>query len=129
MRTLIDWVPLYLEAEFDDIKRLSDEAIAAYVKLRSEYFSVGELPKVDDDLKSVADLDRPKLWPKVRAELQKHVFAEDWNHPVWERMLRTAEERLAKNRARTAPATEARKASAAARRVEARDPDEEPIPF
>jgi hypothetical protein len=126
-RTELDWVPLNITLESHDIRNLSDDSIAAYVRLRIEFFSKGKLPTSDDTIKRIAKLEKPRQWLKVQQELQSEVFTADWRHPKWETALRDAKERYAKNHRRTAPATAAR----AANRQPAQeiDPDYEPIPF
>ena len=133
-RTELDSYRLFLNDEFEDMAKLSDDALAAYYKLRYHFFRTGQLPKTEDAIERIAKLDRPRQWQKVRAELQNGVFSNEWQHPIWIRTLRITEAQLLKDRARTAPATQARKANASARREESApapdiDPDYEPIPF
>jgi hypothetical protein len=126
-RTELDWVPLNLGEEALDICRLSDEATAAYLRLRIEFFSKGCLPTNDSAIESIARLERKRQWIKVMGELKEHVFNPGWRHAKWERALEIAEGRLADNRRKTEPARLAR----AANRQPAPevDPDYEPIPF
>jgi uncharacterized protein YdaU (DUF1376 family) len=126
-QTELDWVPLNIREELYDIRYLSDDSIAAYLRLRNAYFSMGRLPTNDDAIKDIAKLERPRQWPKVMTQLKRSVFNDDWSHPKWGRALASAEGRLADNRRKTAPARAAR----AANRNPAPevDPDYEPIPF
>jgi uncharacterized protein YdaU (DUF1376 family) len=125
-QTELDWVPLNIREESHDIRDLSDESIAAYVRLRNEYFSTGSLPTSDDAIKDIAKLEKPRQWVKVMTQLKRHVFNDGWRHPKWERALRAAEDRLADNRRKTAPA---RLARAANRQPAAPVYDDSEIPF
>jgi|ERR1700677_1628604 len=107
-KTELEWVPLRILEQFHDIRNLSEESIAAYTRLQLEFFSTGSLPEEDDAIKRIVKLARPRQWPKVKEELQRDVFNDGWRHKKWERALADAEQRLAKNRAKTANATAAR---------------------
>jgi uncharacterized protein YdaU (DUF1376 family) len=109
------------------IRNLSDDSTAMYVRLRVEFFSKGRLPTNDDALKRIAKLEKPRQWLKVREELLREVFTDDWRHLKWERALKTAEDRLADNRRKTGPARAVRAANR--QPVPEVDPDYEPIPF
>lgn len=107
-RTELDWVPLNIGEEALDICRLSDEATAAYLRLRIEFFSKGGLPTNDFAVELIVRLERKRQWLKVMGELKEHVFNAGWRHPKWERALEVAEDRLADNRRKTQPARAAR---------------------
>jgi hypothetical protein len=100
-RTELDWVPLNIGEESLDICRLSDEATAAYLRLRIEFFSKGVLPTNDSAIESIVRLERKRQWVKVMGELKAHVFNPGWRHPKWERALEAAGGRLADNRRKT----------------------------
>jgi hypothetical protein len=110
-RTELDWVPLNLGEEALDTCRLSDEATAAYLRLRIEFFSKGCLPTNDSAIESIVRLERKRQWLKVMGELKEHVFNAGWRHAKWERALAVAEGRLADNRRKTEPARAARAAN------------------
>jgi hypothetical protein len=64
---------------------------------------------------------------KVRDELLRDVFQDGWRRPKWDNALKDAEDRLADNRRKTAPARSARAANR--QPLPEVDPDYEPIPF
>jgi hypothetical protein len=126
-QTELDWVPLNIREESYDIRNLSDESIAAFVRLRIEFFSKGKLPTNDEAIEEIAKLQRPRQWLKVKHELLRDVFEDGWRRPRWEHALKAAEDRLADNRRKTGPARAAR---AANRRPEPAQPDyDSSIPF
>jgi hypothetical protein len=127
--TELDWVPLNIKEETHSIRNLCDESIAAFVRLRIEFFSKGRLPTHDDAISRIVKLQRPRQWLKVNHELKSEVFTEDWRNPDWESTLKAAQARIASGRARTAPATAARAARRQAAPAPEVDPDFEPIPF
>jgi hypothetical protein len=123
----IDWIPLKIKDEFIDIRNLSNDSIAAFVRLRIEFFTNGQLPKGDDAIRRVTKLERSKRWDGIMRELKENLFTDDWRCPAWEELLRTTQGKVAARRRQTEPATAAR----AANRQPAPevDPDYEPIPF
>jgi hypothetical protein len=126
-QTEIDWFKLNIAEESLAIRNLSDESIAAFVRLRIEFFSKGRLPTNDDAIKQLAKLEKPRQWLKVRDELLRDVFQDGWRRPKWDNALKDAEDRLADNRRKTAPARSARAANR--QPLPEVDPDYEPIPF
>jgi hypothetical protein len=109
--TELDWVPLNIKEETHSIRNLCDESIAAFVRLRIEFFSKGKLPPGDDAICRIAKLQRPRQWLTVKHELKSEVFTEDWKNPGWEKALVMAKAKIESGRARTAPATAARAAN------------------
>jgi hypothetical protein len=107
-KTTVEWVNLRILEESDDVRRLSTEACAAYIRLRVEFFTMGRLPNDDDDLKKIAGVGH-KL-SAVRDQLQKYVFTHDWRNPKWEAALSESEKRLVSYRGRTDKATGVRMA-------------------
>jgi hypothetical protein len=130
-QTEIDWFKLNIAEESLAIRNLSDESIAAYVRLRIEFFSKGKLPTSDDAIKQLAKLEKPRQWLKVRDELLRDVFQDGWHRPKWDNALKDAEARLADSRRKTEPARAARAANRqpAPSPIPEIDPDYEPIPF
>ena len=127
--TELDWVPLNIKEESHHIRNLCDEFIAAFVRLRIEFFSKGRLPTSDDAISRIAKLQRPRQWLKVKHELKSEVFTEDWINPDWENTLKAAQARIASGRARTAPATAARAARRPAAPAETARSYDEDVPF
>jgi uncharacterized protein YdaU (DUF1376 family) len=107
----LEWVPLYILEQSHDIRNLSDESVAAYTRLQVEFFSTGKLPVDDNAVRRIAKLERSRQWATVKEQLQKDVFTDGWRHTKWERALEDAQQRIAKNRSRTAAATAARNAA------------------
>ena len=110
-QTEIDWFKLNIAEESLAIRNLSDDSIAAYVRLRIEFFLKGQLPTNDDAIKQIAKLEKPRQWLKVRDELLRDVFQDGWRRPRWDNALKDAEDRLADSRRKTAPARAARAAN------------------
>jgi hypothetical protein len=128
-QTEIDWFKLNIAEESLAIRNLSDESIAAFVRLRIEFFSKGRLPTNDDAIKQLAKLEKPRQWLKVRDELLRDVFQDGWRRPKWDNALKDAEARLADSRRKTGPARAARAANRAGPAPEAGGDYDETIPF
>jgi uncharacterized protein YdaU (DUF1376 family) len=100
----LEWAPMYMMQDARDIRGLSDEAVAAYFRLKIEYYLRGELP-TDDEVKKIAEV-RPQKWRAVRAELMK-VFSANWQHEKRDKVLKESRQKLASYRSRAQTASAA----------------------
>jgi len=130
----LEWAPMYMMQDARAIRGLADEAVAAYFRLKIEYYLRGELPTGDDDkeIKKIADLGRPRQWNSIKAELMKAGFSENWRHEKWDKILKEARQKLEFHRSRAAKASAAAAETRAARHpapAPAPAPEGEDCPF
>jgi uncharacterized protein YdaU (DUF1376 family) len=83
------------------------DSVNAYTVLWMEYFYHGKLPS-DENKVRLLSCTSVKKWPRVRDELMRVGFTEDWRNPKWDEEITAAAEKKLRADARKAARKDAR---------------------